>query len=109
MRYVLLFLLIQLINIPLTILGWLTCLSPTMAYCLWLWWNDEDGSGPGTTWWSKYVWLAWRNPVANLKHVPGVSGVGRPLWYWSNQKFYAKAGWLSNGYPCLSFGSGRGY
>jgi hypothetical protein len=59
--------------------------------------------------WDAYVYLAWRNPVANLRHVPGVSKVGRPLWYWSNQKYYAKAGWMSDGYPCLSFGSGKGY
>lgn len=109
LSYVLLFVLIQAVNLPLMVIGWVICLLPSFARLTWLWWNDEDGAGPGTSWWSQYVWLAWRNPVSNLKHVPGVSGVGRPLWYWSNGSHYAKAGWLSDGFPCLSAGAGRGY
>jgi uncharacterized membrane-anchored protein YitT (DUF2179 family) len=107
MKYLPLFVLIQLVNIPLMVMGWFICLSPALAKASWLWWNDEDGWGPGTTWWSHYIWLAWRNSVANYKHVPGVSGTGRPLWLWTNGKYYAKAGWFpDNGHPVLSAGSG---
>lgn len=108
----LLFALIQIVNIPLMILGWFICLSPTLAKILWLWWNNEDGA-VGNTWWSRYVWLAWRNPVANLRHVPGVSKVGRPLlyktWTWRNKQFYYKLGWMSDGFPVLSAGAGKGF
>lgn len=78
----------------------------------WLFANDDDGiayPGRPVTRWNVFVWTAFRNPVANLRHVPGVSAKGRPLWYWSNGKYYAKAGWLSDGYICLSAGSGKGY
>jgi hypothetical protein len=112
-KYVGLFVLIQLVNIPLAILGWFICLSPALARASWLWWNDDDGSGPGSTWWAKYVWLAWRNPVANLRKVKGVSSVGRPLFYrtWGSvpRQYYFKAGWMSDGYPALSAGSGKGF
>jgi hypothetical protein len=108
----LLFALIQLVNIPLMALGWLICLWPALAKASWLWWNSDDGA-VGATWWAQYVWLAWRNPVANLRHVPGVSRAGRPLWYrtWtmSGKQFYAKAGWMSDGFPALSAGAGRGF
>lgn len=108
MKYIALFILIQLVNIPLMAAGWFICLSPALAKTLWLWWNDDDPPAL-LDWRHAYVWLAWRNPVANLRYVKGVSGKGRPLWYWSNGKHYAKAGWMSDGYPCLSAGSGRGY
>jgi hypothetical protein len=105
----LLFALIQIVNIPLTVLGWFICLSPQLAKLSWLWWNNEDGAGSNHTWWAEYVWLAWRNPVNNLRFVPGVSAKGRPLLYWSNGRWYAKMGWLSDGYPCMSAGAGKGY
>lgn len=112
MLYPLLFLLIQIANVPLILLGWLICLSPTLAHWTWLWWNNEDGSGPGNSWWSKYVWLGWRNPVNNYRFVRGVSKVGRPLWRveWGQPNFYGKpgwyamAGWNSSGFPVLSGG-----
>jgi hypothetical protein len=113
MKYIVLFVLIQIVNIPLMVMGWFICLSPALAKLTWLWWNDEDAAGPGTSWWSKYVWLAWRNSVANFKHVPGVSAKGRPLWYrvWiiRGKTFYGKAGWMSDGFPALSAGVGRGW
>jgi hypothetical protein len=106
----LLFFLIQLVNIPLMVLGWLICLLPSLAKASWLWWNSDDGA-VGNTWWEQYVWLAWRNPVANLRHVPGVSAKGRPLfirnWMVQGKEFYFKAGWMSDGYPALSAGSGK--
>lgn len=110
MKYLPLFLLIQIINIPLMVLGWVVCLWPHLAHATWIWWNDEDP--PWTMpWWKAYVWLGWRNSVANYKHVPGVSKAGRPLWIKNftvrGKIYYAKAGWLSNGYPCLSAGAGQ--
>jgi hypothetical protein len=108
----LLFALIQIVNVPLMVLGWLICLSPSLAKASWLWWNSDDGA-VGGTWWARYVWLAWRNPVANLRHVWGVSKVGRPLWYrtWvlNEKQFYFKAGWMSDGYPAFSAGAGKGF
>ena len=93
----------------------------------WLWDNDEDGIDGGGSWnqqWSIgrriFTWSALRNSVNNLRFVKrllwlpiSVSAVGRPLWYrtWTmfGKQFYAKAGWLSDGYPCCSAGAGRGY
>lgn len=121
MKWWLWFAVIQLVNIPLMAMGWLICLSPAFAGKLWLWWNDDDGTGPKEGWWDEYVWLAWRNPVANLRHVPGVSGPGRPLLYhwWikpgliidPKEGHYIKIGWESGPpyYPVFSLGSGRGY
>jgi hypothetical protein len=111
MRYALLFALIQLVNLPLMVAGWFLCLLPTVP---WLWWNDDDYALiRDMTYWRRYVYIAWRNPVANLRHVPGVSKVGRPLYYrtWlvKGRQLYFKAGWMSNGYPALSAGAGRGY
>jgi hypothetical protein len=110
-KYILLFALIQCGNLPLMVIGWFVCLSPALARLTWLWWNSDDP--PAGAWGAQYVWLAWRNPVANLRHVPGVSAKGRPLWYWTHtfgsRQFYAKAGWMSDGYPALSAGAGRGY
>lgn len=107
MKYLPLFILIQLINLPLMIAGWVLCLLPSGSVP-WLWQNP-DSDVAAMTYWQRYVYEAWRNPVSNLRSVPGVFGKGRPLWYWSNQKYYAKAGWESDGYLCLSAGSGRGY
>ncbi len=111
MKYVPLFILIQLINLPLMLAGLVICLWPTFALYSHLWWNSDDP--PTGSWWHQYYWLAIRNPVANLRHVPGVSGKGRPLYYrnWivKGRQFYFKCGWMSDGYPCLSAGSGRGY
>lgn len=107
--YIALFALIQLVNLPLMVAGWFLCALP-YGMVPHLWQNDDDERLIFLmSRWREYVHLAWRNPVANLRHVRGVSGKGRPLWYWSNGKHYAKAGWMSDGYPCFSFGSGRGY
>lgn len=79
------------------------------------WGNLENGIvGPGESLnrWNAFVWSALRNSANNLRFMPGVSKVGRPLWHrtWSirGRAFYAKAGWLSDGYPCLSAGAGTG-
>jgi hypothetical protein len=112
-KYIPLFILIQLVNIPLMVLGWVLCALP-YDVVPWLWSNDDDHSLLSTmTYWQRYVYLAWRNPVANLRHVPGVSKVGRPLFYrtWTlrSKQWYVKAGWMSDGYPACSAGAGRGY
>ena len=136
MKYIPLFILIQIVSLVLQIIG-----IPVVAYLAWfgswqrqakqplhfpawawLWDNDEDGVLPysymrdnlsSSAELSCFIWTALRNSVANLKHVPGVSKVGRPLYYntWTigGKLFYAKAGWMSNGYPAMSFGAGRGY
>ena len=114
----LLFALIQLINVPLMGIGWFICLSPQLAKFTWLWWNSDDGA-VGATWWQRYIWLAWRNPVANLRRVPGVSGPCRPLLYhwWTKTPddiksgHYVKIGWDSGApyYPVFSGGAGRGF
>lgn len=82
----------------------------------WIFSNEEDGIvGPGMalTRWNAYYWSALRNPCNNLRFVPGVSKVGRPLFYntWTifGKLYYVKLGWMSNGYPACSAGAGRGY
>ena len=77
----------------------------------WLWSNGVDGVwGPGKphTRWQAFYWTALRNPVNNLRFVPGVSLIGRPLWRrtWGAKPggWYAQAGWNSSGYPVLSAG-----
>lgn len=92
----------------------------------WLWWNDEDGAGKDPRFWKQWIWLAWRNPVDNIKYSKGVANVGGFLWYktwfwwiptWNEgiefkqKQYYYKIGYLpNNGYPCLQpFGAGRGY
>lgn len=149
MKYIPLFLLIQLASLILTVAGMPICLGlsffvkanwagPTyFPAWAWLWDNEEDGVCPPwylmafpnrPLWLNVFIWTGLRNSVANLKHVPGVSKAGRPLFYrtWTTQaneyhgpfwgswpkapkQWYIKAGWMSNGYPCLSAGSGRGY
>jgi hypothetical protein len=111
----LLFALIQIVNLPLMILG-----IPVIAFDVienepipWIWENEDDPPAANWTRWHTFKWLALRNPVANLRHIPGVSGTGRPLFYrtWTDfgKQFYVKVGWMSNGYPALSAGAGRGY
>lgn len=138
MKYIALFVLIQIASLVLQIVGLPICLYlalygawrtkvPTMIPLhfpkfAWLWDNEEDGIMPyfymreNLPWSitrSCFTWTALRNPVANLKHVRGVSRVGRPLYYNTllvkGKQLYLKAGWMSNGYPALSFGAGRGY
>lgn len=88
----------------------------------WLWDNEENGTYPewylkANPTWSvariEFTWSALRNSVNNFRRIPGVSKVGRPLYYrtWLDNggQFYVKAGWLSDGYPALSAGRGRGY
>jgi len=136
-RYVALFLLIQSISLVLTLIGIPVC--AVLAYgsfakydsvsrlwhwprWAWIWDNFEDGTAP--RWyevvhpdWSierlEFHWTALRNPCNNLRFCPGVSKVGRPLWYrtWMmfGKQFYAKAGWERSGYPSLSAGGGRGF
>ena len=82
----------------------------------WIWSNEVDGivaPGEPLTRWNAFTWTALRNSVNNARFVPGVSGKGRPLWYWSGTVFgrlgYAKAGWESDGWPSFSIGGGKGY
>lgn len=122
--YIALFILIQLASLALTLVGYpLIAVMALFKFwnlryewkggkLTWLWSNDEDGifgNGPITRW-QAFYWSAIRNPCNNLRFVRGISGAGRPLWHWSNGKFYAQAGWLgSHGQPVLSAGSGIGY
>jgi len=129
--YVALFILIQLVSLVLTLIGY-PLIAVLAAFKLWrlnmavnpsrwdwigreltwIWGNDEDGifgNGPITRW-RAFYWSALRNPCNNLRFVSGVSGAGRPLWHWTNGKYYAQAGWLgSHGQPVLSLGRGTGY
>lgn len=102
---------IQFLSINMEIVGWVVCLSPALAKVSWIYWNDDDGA-VGDTWWKRYLWLAWRNPVDNFKHVRWTQAPG-PLvyktWMWRGKQYYYKAGWMSDTYCALSFGSGRGY
>ena len=135
MIHILGFILIQLVSLVLTLLGIPICAA--LAYSgmsgphtvqgkilwhwpklFWLWDNDEDGvwcdwyrkSNPQ---WSvprqEFMWTALRNPCNNLRYVPGVSKVGRPLWRWTwifrGTGYYAQAGWNGSGFPVLSAGS----
>lgn len=114
-----LFALIQLVNLVLLPIGWLACLLPSLARASWIFWNDDDPP-LGFAWWKSYVWLAWRNPVSNLRRIRFVSGAGRPLIYhwWTKTPddtksgWYVKIGWESGPpyYPVFQpFGAGRGY
>lgn len=113
MKYIALFILLQLINIPLMVAGWFICLLP-YGIVPWLWRNDVDaGLIVEMTYWKRYVYEAWRNPVNNFRFVPGVSQVGRPLWRktWGKPNsfgypdHYVMAGWNSSGFPVLSGGT----
>lgn len=127
----LLFVLIQLVSLALAIIGipLIALLAYFYAWILvsgkfqwrggwltWLWGNEENGIvGPGISLnrWNAFKWSALRNPCNNLRFVPGISKAGRPLWLrtWTlfGREFYAKAGWLTDGYPALSVGAGRGF
>jgi hypothetical protein len=129
--YIALFTLIQIVSLVLTVVGFF--LIGFLAYfyawqlvaakfqwrgglLTWLWSNEEDGIvGPGMALnrWNAFYWSALRNPCNNLRFVPGVSGVGRPLLYrtWTmfGKQFYLKWGWMSDGYPAFSAGAGRGF
>ena len=115
MKYLPLFILCQLICVPLTALGLVICLWPALARISWLWWS-KDGV-PAGSWWQTYDYTALRNPVDNFKFLPVVFGLNRPLWYhtwiWTvdgySEQLYWKAGWESDGQICLSAGAGRGY
>lgn len=109
-RYWPLFVLIQLVNLPLAVVGWF--LPPPVAQMLWLWWNDDDAAMLDTmSMGAQYVYTAWRNPVSNLRHIPGVSKTGRPLWLkqrtHNGVQQHRMVGWLgSTGYPvCQLFWS----
>jgi hypothetical protein len=87
----------------------------------WLWDNDQDGLYPA--WWAaanptwsqahaEFQWAALRNSCHNF----GTLSVFRrtsPLWYrtftFRGKLYYAKAGWMSSGYPAMSSGAGRGW
>lgn len=90
-------------------------LSTSWPKWAWIWYNDDDGYGPKAGKWNAFVWLALRNPAANLRLVPGVSAPSRPLWYKTffvlGKQFYHKIGWESGSpyYPVFSAGAGRGY
>jgi hypothetical protein len=119
LHYALAMLLIQLVNILLMVPGiFVTAFDMIFNDPVpWIWYNSTDKPLPAWSKWYTFYWLALRNPVANLRLVPGVSGTGRPLfyrtWNWTvdgyTEEFYVKVGWMSNGYPCCSFGGGRGY
>lgn len=138
MKYVLLFIVIQVIAFLLAIVGLPICAVLAAGGCAlvdpntslyhwpkwaWLWDNDEDGVYPhwycvaNPTWSPRrtmFVWTALRNSVNNFRYVRGVSKPGRPLWHrtWTmrGKQFYAKAGWeAKTGWPSLSAGAGRGF
>lgn len=100
MKYIVLFVILQLIFLALFIPGLVLCALP-YNMIPWMWRNDLDPI-------PNYVWLALRNPVSNMRLVPGVSKIGRPYWRktWGAKPggFYAHAGWNASGYPVLSAG-----
>lgn len=128
MKYLPLFLLIQLVSLVLTVVGIpvVAALAAAGAYQLdrqretahfplwaWIWDNEEDGVIP--EWYhvehmernfklNVFIWAALRNPCNNLRFVPGVSKQGRPLFIRFYKGFYAEAGWNPHGYPVLSAG-----
>lgn len=105
----------QLMNVPLLLAGLFICALP-YRFIPWIWQNQDDGAR-GNTWWERYVWLALRNPVDNLKHAEWpfeVATPGGPLlyktWFWGKRQFYYKIGYMPHqGFPALSVGGGRGW
>jgi hypothetical protein len=86
---------------------------------MWIFDNAEDGLSPA--WYLKanprrslraniFIWSALRNYANNLRFVPGVSKVGRPIWLraftWRGQTHHIEAGWLDDGYPTMNIGPG---
>ena len=137
MKYIPLFVVIQLVAGVLALLGLPVCLVLSLITkpswsgpthfpgrgWFWLWDNDEDGVCPPwylmvhnkrPIWLNIFIWTALRNSVNNLRYVKGVSLPGRPLWYktWliAGRQYYVKAGWEARtGWPSLSAGGGRGF
>lgn len=102
---------IQFVNAQLLPIGLIVCLSPKLAKASWIFWNDDDGA-VGDTWWQKYWWLAWRNPVDNFKHVKWTQApynIKYKTWVWRSKQYYYKVGWMSNTYAAMSIGSGKGW
>jgi hypothetical protein len=126
--YILLFLAIQLVSLALTLIGLpiiaiLLIFEEEKKYAIyedgvpnreqyhwpkwaWIWDNDENGICPHPIFnaWYAFYWAGLRNPVANLRLVPGVSKIGRPLWRWIKGGWYAQAGWDDRGFPVFSAG-----
>lgn len=115
------FIAIQIVNAPLLIMGLFICLYPPFAKWTRLWWNNDDPPDISLSWWKSYYWLVIRNPVANFRRIPFVSGPGRPMLYhwWTktpddiHSGHYIKIGWESGPpyYPVFQpfFSAGRGY
>ncbi len=118
---------IQLVSLPLMIVGVPLCAIGVvfMRYSLyqdryyfpgwlWLWDNDEDGVLP--RWYqcvhasrgrrfNAFIWTAFRNPVNNLRFVPGVSVPGGPYRVYTYKGFYVHFGYCpTEGWPVLSCG-----
>ena len=122
MRYVALFILIQLASLVLTLVGiplcallavleeWEIAHGKPQWVGFWLWSNERDGiCGPfPLTRWNAFYWSALRNPCNNLRFVPGVSKVGRPIYRktWGPKPggWYFQAGWNPSGFPVFSGG-----
>lgn len=111
-KYWPLFILIQAVNALLFIPGTVVCLCPALAHDLWIFWNrDDEKMIEAMPWYKQYTYLAWRNPVSNLRHVWGVSKPGRPLCLkqrvHNGVQQHRMVGWLgSTGYPvCQIFWS----
>ena len=117
-KYIPLFIAIQLASLPLFVLGLpvVGLLALTGSYAMekdglyhfpkefWLYDNEEDGVCPSwysnpPTKWRVFVWSFWRNSVNGLRNVPGVSGKGRPEWIVPYLGGYLMAGWHSDGWP----------
>lgn len=126
--FVLLYVVIQLVSLALLLIGIPICawLAYSGRYRLgkddkfhfpwwaWIWDNAEDGVLPAAyraahpEWTIDEVvfhWTGLRNNCNNLRFVPGVSQVGRPLWQVTWRKWYAQAGWNDRGWPVLSAGA----
>lgn len=74
--------------------------------------NRRDGlSGTkNLTPWNAFVWCAIRNSTNNLDEMfKRVGPLTYKTWMMFSKEWYYKFGWESDGYPSISFGSGRGY
>lgn len=108
MKYIALFIAIQIVAFVLGLIGVPICAALAFAKLsavgalrppapqlwhwprwAWVWDNDEDGVDPPwysvthPSWpqaWREFIWTALRNPVNNFRYVPGISAKGRPLW-----------------------------
>lgn len=128
MKYLPLFIAIQLASLVLTVVGIpvVAALAAVGAFYydvqhdrvhfpLWAWIWDNEEDGVCASWYQLdnqhrnlkiniFMWSALRNPCNNLRFVPGVSKQGRPLFIRFYKGFYAEAGWNPHGYPVLSAG-----